>query len=77
MESELFFYPWVSKIVYLIHVRLSQLRSVQPSTFAAQDEYDEPSCSLDALLQYVQSTSIFLADRDADCDAAFRLNLSV
>ena len=35
----------------------SQFCSVQPSAQFAQDEYDEPSCTIDALLQYARRPS--------------------
>jgi hypothetical protein len=53
-----------------------QFRVIQPSAQPAQDEYDEPSRAIDALLQYAQwslSPSVLMLTPLL----AFRLNLSV
>lgn len=48
---------------------------IQPSAQSAQDEYDEPSRAVDALLQYAE-VSVTLRPHP-DPPLAFRLNLSV
>lgn len=56
---------------FIVH----QLCSFQPAAISTQDEYDEPSGQVDAILQYVCGIFVFI--HFENLAAAFRLNLSV